>query len=153
MQPMDEKLRSVVRKFSYPVWFVIRDEAVDCPCMEFSTKQGHPGCRKCLGTGKRVRLVRENAAHQMDDISQRGDGLGYSEKAVTGEYYSLRPVEAQPGDIIVDGDDIDMIQQAYSERTNQNDPVYYRFSTTPMKANRKLFMESFKEILRGAGYG
>ena len=150
---MDEKLQKVVKMFSYPVWFVIRDNKVDCTCTKFHTKQADFNCKKCLGTGKKIKLVRENAAHQNDSLAQRGEGMGYGEQMVVGEYYSLRPVNAKVEDIIVDKNDVDVIQRIYPERTNHNSPVYYRFTTSPMKEYSEVFLKNFKELLEKFGYG
>ncbi len=153
MEPMDSKLRKVVKKFSYPIWFIIRDEDIDCPCMDFTTKQADPNCDKCLGLGKKIRVLRANAAHQVEDISQRGEGMGFSEKAVNSQYYSLNPVDAFPGDIIVDNMDVDVIQRTYAERTNHTDAVYYRFDTTPKKTGVKAFLKNFDRLLEKHGHG
>lgn len=153
MIPMDKKIQKVVKLFSYPVWFVIRDEKVDCPCVNFSTKQADSQCKKCLGTGKKIRLVRENAAHQNDYISQRGKGLGYSEKTTVGEYYSLKPVEVKPEDLIIDGENVDVVQRVDPERTNHNDPVYYRYVTSPKKSFASVILKNFKELLKGFSHG
>jgi hypothetical protein len=152
MEPMDTKIRSVIKKFSYPVWFVLRDQNTNCTCVDFTTKQPDPKCKRCLGTGKKIKLVRVNAAHQNEDISMRGDGLGYGEKVVAGNYYTLTEVDASPEDIIVDGSDVDVLQHIYSERTNSTNPIYYKHSTAPMKSNTMTFLKNFKEVLKNAGY-
>lgn len=152
MIPMDDKLRYVVKLFSYPVWFVVCDPKVDCTCINFPTQQADYGCKKCLGTGKKIKLIRENAACQNQDLSQRGEGMGYGEQVVVSEYYCLRPVNVHLGDYIINGDNVDVVQRIYPERTNHGEPVYYRYVTSPLKAYSVVILNNFREILKEHGY-
>lgn len=152
MQPMDAKITSVVKKFSYPMWFVLAKKDVDCSCVDFNTKQPTPGCPKCLGTGHQVRIVRANAAHQNDHVSMRGNGLGASEVIVIPVFYMLKDIKCEPGDIVVDGNEAFVVQHYYAEHSNQTEPVYYKVEGAPYKYNVNKFMTVFHETLRGAGY-
>lgn len=153
MQPFDDKIQSVIKKLYYPVWFIIKDENVDCPCVDHTTKQANPHCKKCLGLGKKIKIARMKAAHQqIEDITARGEGLGYSEKNIGSNYYTLADVEAREGDYIVDGNYIDIIQHFYPERSNHSDPVYYKYVATPKKGHYNTFINAFKEVLADAGF-
>lgn len=151
MEPFDTKIRDVIRRFHYPMWFVIRNEDVKCTCLHSSSKQPNPGCKKCLGTGRQVTIRRILAAHQPGDISYRGTGLGQNERDAVGNYYTLQDVKAKANDIIVDGEDIDIIQMGYAEHSNKSEVVYYKYKTSPMKFNRKKFMESFNAAISKGG--
>ena len=83
MQLFDEAIQRNIKKWSYPVWFVIKDESTDCTCVDFTTHQAKHTCKKCFGTGKRVILRRLNAAHQSVDASIRGEGLAMGELTTT----------------------------------------------------------------------
>lgn len=153
MQPFDSKIQEVIKKFSYPVWFIIRDEDTDCTCVDHTSKEANPNCRKCLGLGKKITIARMNAAHQqIEDLTMRGSGMGFSEKNVASNYYTLTDVEAREGDFIVDGDYVDIVQHFYPERSNHSDPVYYKYVAVPKKGHYKAFMKLFKEVLGNAGF-
>lgn len=153
MQPFDNKIQDVIKKFSYPVWFIIKDEDVDCPCVNHTTKQADPHCKKCLGLGKKITVARMNAAHQqIEDLSLRGEGMGFSEKNIASNYYTLADVEAREGDCIVDGNYVDIIQHFYPERSNHSAPVYYKYVASPKKGHYHTFLDVFKEVLSDAGY-
>ena len=153
MQPFDRKIQSVIRKFWYPVWFVIRDPNIKCACVDFTTGQPDQSCRKCLGTGRKIHIVRVRAAHQNDDLSMRGEGLGYAEKNVTANFYTLNDVNANADDIIVDGNELFIIQWSYPERSNASRPVYYKHVASPKKNSVDTFLRNFREVLANAGYG
>lgn len=151
MQPFDMKIQSVIRKFWYPVWFVIKHNDTDCPCVDFTTHQPDPFCKKCLGTGKEIHIVKIRAAHHNDDVSLSGNGLGNSEKNVTATFYTLNDVKATEADLIIDGNEVDVIQRAYAERSNDTEPVYYKYVAIPMKSNYAMFLKNFRGVLSDAG--
>ena len=149
MEPFDTKIRSVIQKFSYPMWFVIQNPDVDCTCINHTTKQPKASCKKCLGTGHQVTIRKVRAAHQPAALGYRGQGLGTAERDCVGNYYTLQDVNAQPGDIIVDGGDIDVIQMPYAEHSDSTEVVYYKYETAPKKNDRRVFAKNFDEAIRG----
>lgn len=152
MQPMDTKIVSVIKKFSYPMWFILAKKDVDCSCVDFHTKQPVPGCPKCLGTGHQVKIVRSNAAHQNDTAMMSGNGLGSREVNVVPVFYTLTDIKCEEGDIVVDGNEAFVVQHYFSEHSNESKPVYYKIVGAPLKNNVDKFMDIFHETLRGAGY-
>ena len=152
MDKFDKAIKTDIKKWSYPVWFVIKDESIDCPCVDYSTHQADPNCKKCFGLGKKVKIRRMNAAHQNNRIMMRGDGIGSGETAVIGVYYTLQDVKASIEDLILDGDSLDVIQHFYPMRSDHSDPIYYKYETAPKKTNRELTARNLKAVLKGAGY-
>lgn len=152
MEKFDNAIRGDIQKWSYPIWFVIKDNAIDCPCKDPTTHQPDPNCKKCFGTGKKVKIRRMNAAHQTNRVSVRGEGMGMGEIDVISVYYTLKDVEATEEDLVLDGNDLDVIQHYYTMRSDHSDPVYYKYETAPLKSNRALIMSNLKSVLKGAGY-
>ena len=152
MQLFDDGIKKAIKKWSYPVWFVIKDDSTNCTCVDFTTHQAKPGCKKCFGTGKKVILRRMNAAHQSIDASMRGEGLAMGELNIIGVYYTLQNVKVSEGDMILDGEFLDVIQNYYPMRSDHSNPIYYKYDTAPVKSNRATIIKSLKETLKGAGY-
>lgn len=152
MEKFDAKIQEDIRKWSYPVWFILKDDSVDCPCVDFTTHQADPNCKKCFGLGKKVRIRRMNAAHQNERVSVRGEGMGMGEAITVGVYYTLQDVEASSEDMVLDGNELDTIQYTYAMRSDHSQPIYYKYETAPKKANRSLVVKNIKDVLKGAGY-
>lgn len=152
MEKFDNAIRGDIKKWSYPIWFVIKDNTIDCPCKDPTTHQPDPNCRKCFGTGKKVKIRRMNAAHQNNRVSVRGDSMAMGEIDVISVYYTLKDVEATEEDLVLDGDTLDSIQHYYPMRSDHSDPIYYKYETAPLKTNRALILKNLKSVLRGAGY-
>ena len=147
----DKNIRKPIDLFSHPVWFVMRDEKVDCVCKAYDTKAVDPKCPICYGTGNKVKLARVKASHQNNKISLRGTGLGFSEINVVNVYYTHQKTDIKNGDIVVDGNDVDVVKDVYYEHSDQQKVVFYRIETVPHK-NPKTFLESFRASIKGAGY-
>ena len=152
MKKFDNAIRRDIQKWSYPIWFVIKDNDIDCPCRDATTHQPDPNCKKCFGTGKKVKIRRMNAAHQNNRVSVRGDNMAMGEIDVISVYYTLKDVEATEEDLVLDGDTLDSIQHYYPMRSDHSDPIYYKYETAPLKTNRALILKNLKSVLRGAGY-
>lgn len=151
---MDEKIQSVVELFHYPMWFIKLNQKVQCPCVDHTTKQARPDCKLCLGTGKKIHLIRAKAARQTtESSSMRGEGLGYSEKNASDRFFTLQNLELHEGDIIVDNGNVNIVQYYMPGRTDRTSAVYFRTVTTRMKINVSQFIESFQDLLRRNGYG
>jgi len=153
VQPMDERIQYVVKLFHYPMWFIKLNQNVQCTCIDHATKQPRPDCKICLGTGRKIHLVRAKAARQTTEAaSMRGPGLGYSEKNYGDRFFTLHNLELHEGDIIVDNDNVNVVQHYQPGRTDATSAVYFRTVTTRMKTNTNLFLKSFHDLLRRNGY-
>lgn len=148
MQPFDSKIQKVIRKFSYPVWFIHRDSKILCTCVNFATKQPNQHCKKCLGTGRKIYIKKIQAARQPFRLSITGESLS-SEYNVYTSYYTLNDVNAAPYDLFIDGNEVDVIQDRYDERSDSSESVYYRYLVAPKKQNKKLFLKMFYSIIGG----
>ena len=147
MQPFDDKIASVIKKFSYPMWIVMQDPKIKCTCVNYTTGQANPNCTKCLGTGKKIRIKSIKAAHQPLRYSITGDSIA-SEYVLYSTYYTLDNIKANIKDIFVDGNDVDVIQDKYDERSDHNNPVYYRYMTAPKKNNKTVFLQMFNKLIK-----
>jgi len=153
MQWFDKKVKKPIDLFSHPVWFVLRDEDIDCPCLDPVSRQPDPACRICLGTGRKISLARVKAAHQNNKISIRGTGMGYGEIDIVNVYYTHAKTSIRNGDIVVDGEDVDIVKDVYYEHSDEQKTVYWRIETTPYRKNREGFKKLLASILEEAGYG
>ena len=152
MQPFDSKIHKVIDLYAYPLWFIVKDDEVDCPCVDYTSKTPDSHCKKCFGTGKKVKLVRVKAAHQNAQLSMRGDGLGFSEKDIVGTYYTRQKTAIKTGDIIVDQENIDIVKDVYYEHSDNAATVYWRIETVPVKNEPKRIRKMLAEVLKEAGY-
>lgn len=152
MHWFDKNIKKPIDLFSHPVWFVLQNEEIMCPCVDFVSKQAKGNCPVCLGTGKKIQLVRVNAAHQNNRISLRGTGIGFSEIDVVNVYYTYAATSIKNGDIIVDGEDIDVVKNVYYEHSDEQKIVYWRIETVPYRKDRECFKKLLVAVLKEGGF-
>lgn len=146
MQPFDDKIQSVIKKFYYPVWLIRRQENIKCTCINYSTNQADPSCKKCLGLGRQLIIEEIKAAHQPFRTGLSGTNMA-SEYALFSSYYTLDDIQAHIGDVFVDKNQVDIIQDYYEERSDHFESVYFRYLVAPKKANKEIFLNNFYQII------
>jgi excinuclease UvrABC ATPase subunit len=145
MKPFDSNIIKIIKKCSYEMFLVQQDFNVDCTCVNFTTKQASDTCEKCLGTGKKIKIRKIKAAPQNNKTIFRGTGV--AEIATTSTYYMKPEYPISQENIIVDGENIDLIQRVESMRSDHHEPVYYRCEANPKKTNNKVFLKNFNKII------
>ena len=90
--------------------------------------------------------------HQNNRISLRGTGIGFSEIDVVNVYYTHAETAIKNGDIIVDGEDIDVVKDVYYEHSGEQRVVYWRIETVPYKKDRERLKKLIASVLQEAGY-
>ncbi len=130
------------------MWIILRDPQTQCTCVDPVTKQADPSCTKCLGTGRQIRIKQIEAAHQPLRYSLSGENLS-SEYNLYSSYYTLEDIEANPEDIFVDNQRVDIVQDRYDEISNHTDCVYFRYLVAPKKTNTNVFLKNFYDIING----
>lgn len=147
MQPLfDKNIQKVIKQFSYDMWIIYRDQKVKCTCVSSVTNQPKSNCHKCLGTGRKIKIRKINAARQPFRVSISGQGVA-TEYAIYSTYYTLDNVKVHPNDILIDNSSVDVVQDSYEERSNHSEPTYYRIMTAPKKSNKEIFLAMFRKVI------
>lgn len=148
----DKNIYKPIDLFSHPVWFIIRDEEVECTCVDPVSKQADKHCKSCLGTGRKITLARVNASHQNSTISMRGPGLGFNEINIGPVYYTHSKTNIKEGDLINDGESLDIVKDVYYEHSDEQKTVFWRIECAPYKFSRQVVLNNLAEVLREAGF-
>lgn len=145
MKRFDNNVLKVLAKCSYGMFVVQQEFNIDCTCVDFTTKQPKDSCEKCLGTGKKIKIRKIEAAPQNNKLTFRQDFT--NEIATTGKYYMKSDYNIKQGNIIVDADEVDVVQRIDPMKSDQHQPVYYMCETNPKKTNVQLFSRNFIKIV------
>ena len=147
----DDNVKKPITLFSHPFWIICLEEEI-CPCVNHVTKEANKECLRCLGTGHKIALFRVNGAHQNHlNLAFRGEGIGFSEKDIVTTYYTYDKTPVKPRDIVVDGEDIDVVEDVFYERSDQQKVVYWRIETAPYKMKKDVFRATLLKLFEKAG--
>lgn len=147
MKWMDEGIRKVIRRFEYDAYRVAVDRERKCVCRDFATGQGDPACKKCLGTGFKIKIHEVKAASQESSSSFRSQGN--DEKGLATIYYVDATYHFNEQDILVDGDDVYIVHRIERKKGTQKEYVYQLCICIRMKTDVEIFLKHFYEIVRG----
>lgn len=145
MKSFDENILKILNKCAYKMFIVQQDADINCSCLNFTTKQAVDSCPKCLGTGKKIYIKKIAAVSQNNKTSFRGTGAG--EIATTSTYFAKGDTPIYQDNIIVNGNEVDVVQRVNAMRSNGPSPVYYRCESNPKKTNIKTFLQNFNKII------
>ena len=145
MKHFDNNILKVLTKWSYGMFVVQQDFGVNCTCVDFTTKQPKNSCEKCLGTGKKIRIKKIEAAPQNSKVSFGQDVI--SESATVSKYYMKSDYNIKQENIIVDIDEVDIVQRIDPMNSDQHQSVYFMCETNPKKTNVQLFLKNFNKIV------
>jgi len=145
----NKKIRAIIHKLEYPMYVVIRDKSMYCPCRD-ANDTPDPDCPKCLGTGNKIKIKKITGVMEPDEVSLRLEG---QQQAAPSNYYYF-DAEKVPketvlaGNIIVREDEADILQGAKKFRSDSNKVIYYYEEAVPIKSNIKLFLKNFYNLVR-----
>ena len=145
MQWIDEGIDSILEKFSYEFYTVAPDENTVCPCVNYTTKQGDPSCKICLGVGYKITIrkvegAREGARSTFQNMSARESSVSYV-------YYIKSKFQIKEKDIIVDEDIVAEIHRMDNRLSADRRNVFNKCLAVSKKSNVQLFLKNFKEII------
>lgn len=142
-------IRNIITILEYPMYIVARDIRYRCPCMDHNDVPD-PGCKKCLGTGYKIKIKKVLGVMEPDEVSVRLSGQ--QQKIASNYYYfnaeKVKDEYVQPGNIVVREQEADILQSPKKYRSDSNKVIYYYVEAVNMKSNRDLFLKNFWKLVR-----
>lgn len=143
---LDKGIRDIIETFQYDVYVVNIDKRIDCSCKNFTTKQGDPAHKLCLGTGQKVKIRAIKAASQETNASFRNDDA--SEKARGMIYYVDTKYQINDYDLIIDDNDVFIAHRVERHKGTNREHVYQRCLCVNKKTDVQAFLKNFNEIIK-----
>lgn len=145
----NKNVKRIIQKLAFPAYVIILDPLLKCPCRD-QHETADPACKKCLGTGKKIKIRKIKAAMEPDEVSVRLSGQ--QQKIASNYYYfdadDVTTEMIQPGNIIVRDDEADILQSPKKYRSDSNKVIYYHCEAVNKKDNKELFLENFRRLVQ-----
>ena len=147
MKAFNNGIKKVIHKFEYPFYIVQQDFNIDCVCKDYTTKQGNPTCKKCLGLGHKIKIKQIRGASQ----DRRGTfkNTGLMENSLSTVYYIDSKYTVFEDNIIVDDNEVFVIYRLERKKSSNKEEIYRKILAHYLKGNPKLFLKNFKELIKG----
>lgn len=144
MNKFNQSIKNIIKKFEYEFFVIQQNFEVRCTCHDFSTKQGEPSCKKCLGTGYKIKIKKIKGASEDRKITYRN--LALEERSVAYTYFIDEKYPIYEDNIIVDGE---LALVAYRvERSKTTEAVYSKCLAVQKKSDSNLLLRMFKDIVK-----
>jgi len=146
MNSFDRSVLRIIERFSYKFFVVIKNEDVKCTCLNHGTNQADPKCKKCLGTGYKIKIKEVEGASQDSNVPET---VRPTSGFITARNYYIKSSEVELGldDIIVDGDSVWSVYQLNDKTSFHGNQVYRKYATVPKKSDKSIFLKNFNEIV------
>lgn len=143
MRNFDEHIRAIIELLEYDMWLITPDKHIDCVCKSFETKQADKACRKCLGTGYKIKMKKIKGVRQPKNI-------GIADMKVSaeiGEYFFKNDYHIKEDDILVWRNEVEIVTRVDRFCSDAEKPVYYRCNTRPKKNDVEIFLRNLYKII------
>lgn len=138
---------NIIERMSHPFFIVIRDPKVLCTCVTDTTSQPDPSCKRCLGTGRKIKIRDIEGAWQHTSTPP---SMRPNFDILMARNYYVKPSEWEmPGkdDLIVDEDQIFYVYQNWEGRAFNGELVYNKIMAVEKKMNTQVFLKNFHAII------
>ena len=145
MRKNDKTVDRLIGKYGYYVYWVKLNKAMNCECVNPSTKEPDKECKHCLGTGYYISIHRIFLASRegKEYESDRAQSFAVTPKILYLEGF----VDVSKDDIIIDSEGVYTIYTYQHIRGKGGRQVFTRCVAPDLKLNRSQFLKLFKEIL------
>lgn len=143
---LDKEIEKIIDLFGYDMYVIHVDQKIDCACKDFTTKQGDPKHKLCLGTGQKIKIRVINGASQESSSSFRSQGN--DEKSLANIYYIKSKYQVNEGDMIIDEGDVRIIHRIEHKKGTQKEYVYQKCMCINKKTDVQVLLKNFNEIVK-----
>lgn len=148
MSLFNDGIMNMIEKYSYDAFMVNQNTNVKCICINPSTKEPDPNCKKCLGTGRKIKIKKVRLSSDNTDVAGSKQMIRESvDILITQVYYLPAKYKFSKDDIIVDGDDAYIVYQSSTGQSDHGEVIYNKIMAVDKKYDQTKFMDNFNEIV------
>ena len=137
----NQQIHYIIDLLEHEFFVVHCDSAFRCTCIQEGTESADPTCKRCLGTGYRIKIKKAKGASQMTDLpstTHKGGGI-----IINVDYYIKQPTKIKRGDYIVDDDTVYLVHEAQKLNSFKAENVFLKANCVTKKTDQKIFLKYF----------
>lgn len=142
----NKQIQYIIELLEHDFLVVHLDRNFKCTCLKEGTNQPDPYCKRCLGTGYRIKIKKGKGAVQTTDIPptvHKGSGV-----LMTFDYYISQPTNLKRGDYIIDNGSAYLVNEVQSLTSFKYEKVFLKANCIIKKNQHDLFMKLFNETIK-----
>lgn len=142
----NKTINSVINRYGYNFYLIKKVPNIKCKCVDPLTKEANQDCKKCLGTGTKIKIYkvfgvgRESKSAETYRSSEAG--------TVTPKIFYIKgSVYVKKDDLIIDSEDVYTVFNQQFHRGEKGAPAFTRVIAPNKKFDKTKLIKNFKELL------
>ena len=136
---------ATIEECSFLMYAVMQNRHIKCSCAPHATKQPLESCKKCLGTGHKIRIKRIKGA--VNESIKGGTALGVMSSYTTKQYFINRKYGLTEDDYLIDENEVYYIHRIQKMRGLQGDMSHLEMTGIKKKNGHDTILKNFKDII------
>ena len=147
----DKTVNLLINRYGHYSYIVKLNKAIVCECVNAATKEPNAYCKKCLGTGYQIKIVKVFGASRegREFESDRTQAFAVTPKI----FYFKGFLDVHKDDILIDSEDLYIIYTYQHHRGCKGHQAFTRCICPDLKLNKSIFLKMFKELLNDKLHG
>ena len=130
---------------SHDAFWIHLYQDVKCTCIDHTSQNPDPKCKKCLGTGCKIKIVKVQTT--TDDVDNKAM-LTLGERIVMHKIFYLKADwELSLNDLIVEDGDVYYVFQKIEGHSFHEHHVFNKYICPHKKLDSQIFLKNFNEIV------
>lgn len=148
MSFFNNNITKIIDRYSYSAYVINCNKSFVCTCVNHDTKEPDANCKKCLGTGYKIRIKKIEVSNNNTNVPASNAVIRESLKVlITQIYYIKAKYPIKKDDIIVDGLDAYVAYEISSGQSDHGELVYRKIMAVTKKYDQTKFMDNFNQIV------
>lgn len=141
----NKRMYETIERMHYTFYVIRVDYDTKCTCFNFDTKQGDVKCKKCLGTGHKIRIKEYTGASMSSTL---GSSQREVRDVIIGNLYFIhKKYPLDKNDYVIDDDNIYKVTEKRKVKSFKGIHKYNKYLAVHLKHDRDEIMKNFFTIL------
>lgn len=141
----NKNIEKIMALLDHEIYVVYLDKTVKCTCLHEGTSQPDAACKKCLGTGYKIKIRKCMAVCQNTSVPTTiRNTTGF---VIARNYYVRASDSLKNDDIIVDGEGVYFLFQGPEFASFDGQYIFQKCSAMPKKLDTEDFLINFNQIV------
>jgi len=142
----ENQISYIIDLFNHSFFIVQQNFDISCDCIDFNTKAPNPNCKKCLGTGNKIKIKKAFGVRQ--DTTVPSTLRPSNAFFVAKNYYTdVKQIKIEKDNIIIDGDEVLYIYQIQNHNSYKEKRIFQKSLAVTKKMHSDIFLENFNSII------
>ena len=145
MKKNNKTVNSPIDRYGYYSYIIKLKKSLKCECVHAATKEADKYCKRCLGTGYHIQIIKVFGASRegKEFESDRTQAFATTPKV----FYFKGFLDVGKDDILIDSENAYIIYTYQHMRGVQGHQAFTKCICPELKLNKTILLKLFKEVL------